>query len=241
MGPFRKSPGRVLLHLLMVGWLSQVMDKETVYVNVVNKNTEPVCAGEVKDNVGVLAVLAMHSGNVNKNIERMCAREVIRNVNVNNVVLAVLAMHSVNMNKNIERMCAREMMSNVNNVVLLVLARFNVNNMERVGDEINGYVNYVDGYVNNVDVNKEVLAVLAMLDMIREDDIVDTPRLDRTHQEEGEDGREVKKAKLDKVKTTDQTDSDGDIIWFVQETGDTLEKKKSQEGDWGCLRQRGHR
>jgi hypothetical protein len=55
---------------------------------------------------------------------------------------------------------------------------------------------------------------------------VDTPSLDRTHQEEADNGREIKKAKLDKVKTTDQTDSDGDIIWFVQETGDTLEKEK---------------
>ena len=36
-----------------------------------------------------------------------------------------------------------------------------------------------------------------MLDVIREGDIVDAPRLDRTHQEEGEDGREVKKVKLD--------------------------------------------
>jgi hypothetical protein len=51
MGPFFKSPGRVLLYLLMVGLLSQVMDKAIVNVNVVNKNIEPVCACEVKDNV----------------------------------------------------------------------------------------------------------------------------------------------------------------------------------------------
>jgi hypothetical protein len=42
MGPtFRKTPGRVLLHLLMVGWLSQVMDKANVSVkngSVVNKD-----------------------------------------------------------------------------------------------------------------------------------------------------------------------------------------------------------
>jgi hypothetical protein len=31
--------------------------------------------------------------------------------------------------------------------------------------------------------------------------------------------------KLEKVKTTDQTDNTGDIIWFVQETGDTLEHR----------------
>jgi hypothetical protein len=61
MGPCCKNPGRVLLHLLMVGLLSQVMDKANV--NVVNKNIEPVCACEVKDNVGVLTMLAMHSVN----------------------------------------------------------------------------------------------------------------------------------------------------------------------------------
>jgi hypothetical protein len=161
MGPFCKSPDRVLIHILMVGLLSQVMDK--AIVNVVIKKTEPVCAQEVKDNVGVLAVLAMHFGNVNKNIEWMCAHEMMSNVNVNNVVLAMLAM-------------------------------IDVNKVEHVGDEINGHMNYVDGYVNNVDVNKEVLAVLAMLDVIREGDIVDTPRLDRTHQEEGEDGKSRKQS-----------------------------------------------
>ena len=35
-GPFCKSPGRVLLHIIMVGLLSQVMDKAKV--NVVNGN-----------------------------------------------------------------------------------------------------------------------------------------------------------------------------------------------------------
>jgi hypothetical protein len=43
----------VLVHIVMVGLLSQVMDK----VRVVNM---------VKDNVGVVAVLAMHSVNVDK-------------------------------------------------------------------------------------------------------------------------------------------------------------------------------
>ena len=49
MGPFCKNPGRVLLHLLMVGLLSQMMVKSivNVYVNVVNENTEPACAHEV--------------------------------------------------------------------------------------------------------------------------------------------------------------------------------------------------
>jgi hypothetical protein len=167
----------------------------------------------VKDNVGVLAVLAMHSGNVNKNSKRMCACEVTRNVN--NVVLAVLAM-----NKNIEWMCACEMMSDGH-----------VNN----GDEINRCVNYMDGYVNSVDMNKEVLAVPAMfdvpvdmnnvnklekvllesvdhVDVSREDDIdidiVNTPRLGRSHQEKGENEKKVIEVKLDK------------------ETGDTLKKEK---------------
>ena len=36
MGPFYKSPGRVLLHIVMVGLLSQVMDK--MIVNVVNNS-----------------------------------------------------------------------------------------------------------------------------------------------------------------------------------------------------------
>ena len=84
----------VLLHLLMVGLLSQVMDKPTMNMNVVNKNIEPVCAREVKDNVGLLAVLAMHSVNVNKNIELMGARKVMSNVNVNNVEIE----HNVNVN-----------------------------------------------------------------------------------------------------------------------------------------------
>jgi hypothetical protein len=34
MGPFCKSPGRVLLHIIMVGLLSQVKDKTNM--NVVN-------------------------------------------------------------------------------------------------------------------------------------------------------------------------------------------------------------
>jgi Ran GTPase-activating protein (RanGAP) involved in mRNA processing and transport len=72
-----------------------------------------------------------------------------------------------------------------------------------------------------------VLAVLAMLDVIREGDIVDAPRLNKIHQDEGEDGKKAKKVKLDKVKITDQQiDSDSDIIWFVQETGDTVERAK---------------
>jgi hypothetical protein len=254
MCPFCKNPDRVLLHLLMVGLLSQVMDKANV--NVVNKNIEPVCAHEVKDNVGVLAVLAMHSVNVNKNIE------VMSNVNVNNVEIE----NNVNMNYmgNEINVYVNYVDVNVNNVDV---NKVNVNieeiennvNVNYMGNEINVYVNYVD--VNNVDVNKMnvnieltgaraqevkicsempprevekvknklkvgVLALLAMLDVIREGDIVEAPRLNRTHQEEGEDGKGVKKVKLDKVKTTDQTDSDSNIIWFVQETGDTLEKEK---------------
>jgi hypothetical protein len=38
MGPFCKIPGRVLLHLLMVGLLSQVMDKANMIVNIMNED-----------------------------------------------------------------------------------------------------------------------------------------------------------------------------------------------------------
>jgi hypothetical protein len=130
MGPFCKSPGRVLLHIVMSGFLSQVMDKANGNVvnenmNVENQNMNVVhVVNVVKDNVGVVAVLAMHSVNVDKitevmdktivnmgnmnmvkNIELRYAREVRNNVMyVVNVVkdsvgvVAVLAMHSVNRN-----------------------------------------------------------------------------------------------------------------------------------------------
>jgi hypothetical protein len=169
-----------------------------------NKNIELRCAREMKDNVGMLAVLAMHSGNVNNNIERMCAREVMRNMNVNNVVLAVLAKHFGNVYKNIKQMCACEMMRNMN-VNNTVLAVLAMFDVEHVGEEINRYVKYVHGYVNNVDVKKEVLAVLAMIDVIRKGDI--TPRLNRTPREESEDRKGVKKEKLDKE--TDDTFEEG--------------------------------
>jgi hypothetical protein len=94
IGPILQNPGRVLLHLLMMGLLSQV----------VNKNTELVCAREVNDKVGVLVVLAMLSVIVNNNTELVCARGVKDNVGV----LAVLAMLSVIVNKNTELVCARE-------------------------------------------------------------------------------------------------------------------------------------
>jgi hypothetical protein len=46
---------------------------------------------------------------------------------------------------------------------------------------------------------------------------------------QAKDGNKTKKVKLDKVKMTDQQiDSDSDIIWFVQETGDTFEKAKGK-------------
>jgi hypothetical protein len=97
------NPGHVLRNQVVVLSNVNTVYIENVDVKVVTNKTEPVCAREMKDNVGVMAVLAMHSGNVNKNSERMCDRKVTRNVN--NVVLAVLAM-----NKNIEWMCACEMM-----------------------------------------------------------------------------------------------------------------------------------
>ena len=46
MGPFYKSPGRVLLHIVMVGLLSQVMDKTIVNVgNVSVVNNSAILAG----------------------------------------------------------------------------------------------------------------------------------------------------------------------------------------------------
>ena len=79
----------------------------------------------------------------------------------------------------------------------------------------------VDVIMNNVD--EEGLAVRAMLDMIKEGDVGNEPRLNKTHQGEGEGGREIKKVKLNKVKTTDQTGCDGDTIRAVQKTGNSLE------------------
>jgi hypothetical protein len=69
MGPFCKSPGRVLLHIIMVGLLSQVMDKANMNVvngNVVNENMNVknqnmnvvnvvYVVNVVKDNVGRLS------------------------------------------------------------------------------------------------------------------------------------------------------------------------------------------
>jgi hypothetical protein len=46
---------------------------------VVKKITELRCAREVKDSVGMLVGLAMHSGKVDKNSKRMCACKVMRN------------------------------------------------------------------------------------------------------------------------------------------------------------------
>jgi hypothetical protein len=80
-----------------------------------------------------------------------------------------------------------------------------------------------------VDVNKEGLAVPTMLDMIKKGDVGNEPRLDKTHQEEGEDGRETKKVKLNKAKATDQTDCDGDIIRSVQKTGNSREEEKAKK------------
>jgi hypothetical protein len=97
IGPMLKNSGRVLLHIVMVGLLSQVMDNTIVNVvneNVVNENMNVVnVVYLVKDNMGVVAVLAMHSVIVDKIIERMCAHKVMRNANVNSMMLAVFAMN----------------------------------------------------------------------------------------------------------------------------------------------------
>jgi FlaG/FlaF family flagellin (archaellin) len=159
--------------------------------------------------VGVVAVLAMHSMNVDKNMERMCARKVLaviamnvdhadvdvnvdvksadKNVNnpeqvmlmnVNNVVLAVCAM-----NKSIENV-------NVNNPGQVLLSQevlpVNVDHVDvdvnaEAMDLNNGNVNKLEQVllVSMEKVKNKVLAVLAMFDVIREDDIM--PRLNRTH------------------------------------------------------------
>ena len=76
MGPtFCKTPGRVLLHLLMVGWLSQVMDKANVSmknVSVVNKDN-PEQTSQV---VGVIKVHEDFVNMMNKSIEPVCAHVV---------------------------------------------------------------------------------------------------------------------------------------------------------------------
>jgi hypothetical protein len=114
----------VLLHIIMVGLLSQVKDKTNMnvvnLVYVVYAVNVVYVVNVVKDNVGVVAVLAMHPVNVDKTIEvmdkiivnvvngnvvneNMNVVSVVYMVNVvkNNVgVVAVLAMHSVNVDGN---------------------------------------------------------------------------------------------------------------------------------------------
>jgi hypothetical protein len=85
----------------------------------------------------------------------------------------------------------------------------------------------VDVTMNNVD--EEGLVVLAMLDTIKKGDVGNEPSLDKTNQGEGEGGREIKKVKLNKVKTTDQTGCDGDTIRAVQKTGNSREGDKAKE------------
>jgi hypothetical protein len=86
----------------------------------------------------------------------------------------------------------------------------------------------VDGIMNNLD--EEGLVVLAMLDMIKKGDVGNEPRLDKTHQEKGEGGREIKKVKLNKVKTTDQTGCVGDTIRAFQQTD---RGQRRRVGVWG--------
>jgi hypothetical protein len=82
MGPFCKTPSRVLIHLLMVGLLSQVMDKVNVSVNIVNNENANVVNEDNPEQVVISQVLGMinvHEDHVimmNKSIEPVCAHVV---------------------------------------------------------------------------------------------------------------------------------------------------------------------
>ena len=139
MGPtFCKTPGRVLLHLLMVGWLSQVMDKANGSVkngSVVNKDN-PERTSQV---VGVIKVHEDFVNMMNKSIEPVCAHVVNEdcmdmdglvdneNVNVvsvdsmdeNNPEQGLTSQDCVNMmNKDTEPDCAQGVKTNMGVVVV---------------------------------------------------------------------------------------------------------------------------
>jgi hypothetical protein len=86
-------------------------------------------------------------------------------------------------------------------------------NVDHLDVDVNAEAMDMNNVNENVNNPKQVLLVnVDHMDIIREDDIeidiVYAPRLKRTHQERGENGKKVKKVKLDK------------------ETGDILEKEK---------------
>ena len=162
MGPtFCKTPGRVLLHLLMVGWLSQVMDKANASVknvSVVNKDN-PEQTSQV---VGVINVHEDFVNMMNKSIEPVCAHVVnedcmdmdglVDNENVN--VVSVDSVDEDNpeqgltsqvgevingnedcvnvMNKDTEPGCALGVKDNVGVVVVLAIHPVGVVNMNKV-------------------------------------------------------------------------------------------------------------
>jgi hypothetical protein len=212
----------------MVGLLSQVMDK-------VNMNV-------VKDNVGVLAVLAMHSVNMNKNIELRCAREVRNNVNVNNVYVVnedsprqvllnqeVVNMDHVDMNDvNVD---VNNVNKNVNNSEQVLLSQevlpvnldhvdvdvnaeaIDVNNVKV--DHVDAYVNAETVDVNNVNVNNPEQVLLMNVDHVdvsREDDI----DIDIVNAPRLKRTQQEKGENEEKVKE----------VKLDKETGDTLEKEK---------------
>jgi hypothetical protein len=85
MGPCCKNPGRVLLHILMVGLLSQVMDKANVSVNV---NVEVNIMNEDYVDVDVIVnnenVNVVNVDNVNEdNPEQVLTSQVVGVINVN--------------------------------------------------------------------------------------------------------------------------------------------------------------
>ena len=104
MGPtFCKTPGRVLLHLLMVGWLSQVMDKANASVNIV-KNVSVVNKDNPEQTSQVVGVINVHEDFVNmmnKSIKPVCAHVVNEDYMdidglVNNENVNVVSVDSVN-------------------------------------------------------------------------------------------------------------------------------------------------
>jgi hypothetical protein len=96
-----------------------------------NKIIELRCACELKDNLGMLVGLAMHSGKVDKNSKRMCACKVMRNAN--HVDMDMDDMKSVDKNMNVNN---SEQVLLVNNVNMNNLEQVLLMNMEKVKNKV---------------------------------------------------------------------------------------------------------
>jgi hypothetical protein len=116
IGPILQNPGRVLLHIVMVGLLSQVMNNANVNVvnenmNVVNKNVnvvnENVSRGNVNVVNGVDEDYAVNKSNVNVDHVVDKSNVYVKYVDVNNADVNNVNVNSVNMNKNTKPVCAR--------------------------------------------------------------------------------------------------------------------------------------